>query len=222
MCCVAVSFFLTVIHAHAGDMSGILNKTQEAYASMQTFRADFIQKLTQKETGTEQDRQGSIVFKKPLFVRWETAAPNAELLLVNDREIWNYLPDEELAYRYSREIAEDSRSVIQVITGQSSLDKDFDVQNIDSEKGGLLHLVLFPKEPSTEMTEVQLWIEQSSGLIRRARIMDFYGNTNDIELVKIKAGAAVADSDFKFTPPEGVEVEDHIERPHPLQTKLSQ
>ena len=162
------------------------------------------------------------MFKKPLFVRWETAAPNAELLLVNDREIWNYLPDEELAYRYSREIAEDSRSVIQVITGQSSLDKDFDVQNIDSEKGGLLHLVLFPKEPSTEMTEVQLWIEQSSGLIRRARIMDFYGNTNDIELVKIKAGAAVADSDFKFTPPEGVEVEDHIERPHPLQTKLSQ
>ena len=46
-----------------------------------------------------QKRSGTIAFKRPLLVRWETSAPHAELLMVTDREIWNYLPDEELAYR---------------------------------------------------------------------------------------------------------------------------
>ncbi len=220
-CGLAAALLLAVPHAVAAGQQDILRKTQEAYASMQTFRAEFTQKLSQKETGTTQQRTGSIIFKKPLLVRWETAAPNAELLLVNDREIWNYLPDEELAYRYSRSLADDSRSIIQVITGQSPLDRDFEVQDM-AQEDKLLRLTLYPKEASTEMTEVRLWLEPSSGLMRRAVIVDFYGNTNDIQLVKIQPGAPVSEADFRFSPPAGVEVEDHIDRPHPRQTRLSE
>ena len=221
LCGLALALLLALPRADAAGQEDMLKKTQSAYAAMQTFRAEFTQKLTQRETGTMQQRTGTIIFKKPLFVRWETAAPNAELLVVNDKEIWNYLPDEELAYRYSRSLADDSRSIIQVITGQSPLDRDFDVQD-RAQDGRLLRLTLYPKEASTEMTQVRLWLEQSTGLIRRAVIIDFYGNTNDIELVAIKPGASVSDADFRFEPPGGVEVEDHIERPHPRQMRLSE
>ena len=220
-CCLAMALLCCGQQVFAIGQEEALKKTQAAYAAMQSFRAEFTQKVNQRETGTSQQRTGTILFKKHLFVRWETASPSAELLVVNEKEIWDYLPDEELAYRYSRSLADDSRSIIQVITGQSPLDRDFDVQDMSLD-GALLRLTLYPKEASTEMTEASIWLDTSSWLIRRAVIVDFYGNTNELELVKIQPGASVRESAFRFEPPAGVEVEDHIERPHPRQSRLAE
>ena len=204
------------------DAAAVAAKVQAAYADMQSFRSSFSQTLLQRDSGVEQKRSGTLVFQKPLRVRWETAAPHAELLMVTDREIWNWLPDEELAYRYSRQMAEDSRSLIQVVTGQSALDRDFDVEAVQdkSDDGGLIHLMLFPKEPTTALTEAQIWIDPATSLIRRAMVMDFYGNTNTVELSDLRKNAAVSASDFTFTPPKGTEVEDHTEAAHPVERAL--
>ena len=219
--CAFLALGLFAQSASAADISATVKKMQAAYAAMQSFRADFTQELLQRETGMTEKRQGVILFQKPLRVRWETAAPHAELLMVTDEEIWNYLPDEELAYRYSRALAEDSRSLIQVITGQSALSRDFDVESAQSEEDGkLIHLLLYPKEPTTELTEAQLWLDPDSALIRRAMVMDFYGNTNTIELGNITPNVAVSDKDFRFIPPAGTEVEDHVEAKHPASRPL--
>lgn len=219
--CAFLVLGLFVQNGRAADISSVVNSMQAAYASMQSFRADFTQQLLQRESGVVEERHGVIMFKKPLLVRWETAAPHAELLMVTDREIWNYLPDEELAYRYSRELAEDSRSLIQVITGQSALSRDFDLEPSQApEDGKLIHLLLYPKEPTTELTEAQLWIDPDTSLIRRAMVMDFYGNTNTIELKNLKPDVSVSAKDFTFTPPSGTEVEDHVEAQHPVSRPL--
>ncbi|WP_418764110.1 LolA family protein [Mailhella sp.] len=219
--CAFLILGLFVQGASAADISATVKNMQTAYAGMQSFRADFTQQLLQRESGVVEKRQGVILFQKPLRVRWETAAPHAELLMVTDKEIWNYLPDEELAYRYSRALAEDSRSLIQVITGQSALSRDFDVESAQSaDDGNLVHLLLYPKEPTTELTEAQIWLDPSTSLICRVMVMDFYGNTNTIELQNLKPNASVADKDFQFTPPRGTEVEDHVEAKHPTARPL--
>ena len=219
--CSFLALGLFLQSASAADISSTVSSMQTAYGSMQSFRADFTQQLLQRESGVVEERHGVITFKKPLLLRWETAAPHAELLMVTDREIWNYLPDEELAYRHSRELAEDSRSLIQVITGQSSLSNDFDLESAQApEDGKLIHLLLYPKEPTTELTEAQLWIDPDTSLIRRAMVMDFYGNTNTIELKNLKPDVSVSAKDFTFTPPAGTEVEDHVETQHPVSRPL--
>lgn len=206
----------------AADAGASVRKMQEAYARMDGFRSDFTQKLLQRDSGVTETRHGSIAFKKPLLVRWETVAPHAEMLMVTQNEVWNYLADEELAYRYPREIAEDSRSLIQVITGQSSLERDFDVEPAqEPEDGKLVHLLLYPKEPTTELTEAQLWLDPSTSLIRKVSVMDFYGNLNTVELTSMKPGAGTTASEFTFTPPKGTEVEDHVEKSHPVKRPLT-
>lgn len=220
--CLLFTFCLFTGKAFAADISDATEKMQAVYASMQSFRAEFSQQLLQRESGVVEKRSGVILFQKPLRVRWETVSPHAELLMVTDREIWNYLPDEELAYRYSRELAEDSRSIIQVITGQSALSRDFDVESAqEPEDGTLIHLLLYPKDPTTELTEAQIWLDSGTFLIRRAMIMDFYGNTNTIELSSMQKNASVSGNDFLFTPPKGTEVEDHVEPPHPAERRLA-
>ena len=208
--------------AASSDTDSLVSRMQSAYAAMNSFRASFTQELTHQESASTETRRGTLLFRKPLLVRWETDSPSPELLLVGVRDIWNWLPDEELAYRYSLDLARDSLPIIMVVTGQSPLDRDFDVESLPPEKddANLVHLLLYPREPSAQLTEAQVWIDPATALIRRAQVMDFYGNTNLIRFDSLTPDAALKDEDFSFTPPPGTEVEDHTDGSHPAMTPL--
>lgn len=192
----------------AGAAQGVEVGLQKKYGKMKSFRADFIQRLTHKESGSTEERRGTLLFRKPLLVRWETVSPHAELLIVTDKEIWDYLPDEEVVYRYSPQLAQDSRSLIQVITGQARLDEDFTVRD-EGPEGDLRELRLYPKEPTPQMVEGAVWVD-AGNLIRKAVIIDFYGNSNEVVFTELRPDAGLPDGAFTFTPPKGVEVEDQI------------
>lgn len=194
--------------AHAAEPANILTSLiQKRYEAMHSFSAAFTQVLTHAESGAEERRTGRLLFAKPFRLRWETGAPGPETLVINEKEVWDYVPDEETAYRYAPEVAADSASLVKVVTGQSRLDQDFSVER-QADENGLAVLRLYPKEPSAQVVEAVLWAEKTSGLIRRVRILDFYGNANDITFTRLTPDAPASDSAFRFTPPAGVEVED--------------
>ena len=200
-----------VLMAATAQASDIANTIQARYEKLRTFSATFEQTLTHKESGSVEKRQGNLLFQKPLLIRWQTDKPHEETLVVTNKEIWDYLADEEIAYRYPLELVRDSRTIIQVITGQAALTKDFDVKEAGQENG-LAKLHLYPKEAAPQMVEALLWVEPSTGYIRRASIIDFYGNSNDVRFTQFKPDTSLKESDFTFTAPKGVEVEDRIDR----------
>jgi outer membrane lipoprotein carrier protein len=198
--------------AQTAGAASLTEALQQKYSAMKSFTASFEQVLVHKESGMRESRRGTLDFSKPLLIRWETKEPSTskELLVVGSKDIWNYLPDEAIAYRMPLVLVQDSRSIIQVITGQARLDTDFTVKQQDKEKG-LVKLRLYPKEPLPQMVEATIWVDEANMLIRRAVIVDFYGNTNDITMNDLKPDAPVAASAFSFTPPKGVEVEDRMD-----------
>ena len=200
-----------VLMAATAQASDIANTIQARYEKLRTFSATFEQTLTHKESGSVEKRQGNLLFQKPLLIRWQTDKPHEETLVVTNKEIWDYLADEEIAYRYPLELVRDSRTIIQVITGQAALTKDFDVKEAGTENG-LAKLHLYPKEAAPQMVEALLWVEPATGYIRRASIIDFYGNSNDVRFTQFKPDTSLKASDFTFTAPKGVEVEDRIDR----------
>lgn len=207
----ALAAGLVLLVASAAQAADIAATIQARYEKLRTFSATFEQTLTHKESGSVEKRQGNLLFQKPLLIRWQTDKPHEETLVVTHKEIWDYLADEEIAYRYPLELVRDSRTIIQVITGQAALTKDFDVKEAGQENG-LAKLHLYPKEPAPQMVEALLWVEPSTGYIRRASIIDFYGNSNDVRFTQFKPDTSLKESDFTFTAPKGVEVEDRIDR----------
>lgn len=207
----ALAAGLVLLVASAVQAADIAATIQARYENLRTFSATFEQTLTHKESGSVEKRQGNLLFQKPLLIRWQTDKPHEETLVVTHKEIWDYLADEEIAYRYPLELVRDSRTIIQVITGQAALTKDFDVKEAGQENG-LAKLHLYPKEPAPQMVEALLWVEPSTGYIRRASIIDFYGNSNDVRFTQFKPDTSLKESDFTFTAPKGVEVEDRIDR----------
>lgn len=207
---VCFAFFQLPSLSAATAENALITKIQNAYSQIDSFEADFEQTLTHKESGSVEKRKGKLAFQKPLQIRWQTAKPHEETLVVNAREIWDYLPDEQVAYRYSPTLAQDSRSIIQVLTGQAKLNKDFDVKGAGSENG-LNRLRLYPHEPSPQMVEATIWVDPASGAIQRAKVIDFYGNSNDVAFRSFKPGARIAAAQFNFRPPKGIDVEDRID-----------
>ena len=207
--CAAALLFLTAGASHAAA-PGITGEMQKKYEAMQSFTAEFTQRLVHQESGAK----GTLAFQKPLRVRWETKAPHGELLVITDKEVWDYLPDEELAYQYSPEVVRDSRSVIQVITGQTRLDTDFSVE-AEPDDNGLAVLRLYPKDPSPQLVEAILWVDKNTKLIRKAQILDFYGNTNEVTLTSLTPDAPIKAGTFQFTPPQGTTVENLMDQVAP-------
>ncbi len=200
---------LCVIPARADD--GIAVTIRDRYASLDTFQAEFTQFLTHRESGSKEQREGTLVFKKPLLISWQTKKPVEEKLIINNKEIWDYITDEGIAYRYPKDLVNDSRSLIQIVTGQALLSQDFDVKQAGTE-GKLVILQLYPKEPVPTLVEARLYVDPEKGYIQRAVITDFYGNENDVRFTSFIPNASVSSSVFSFTPPKGVEVEDRTER----------
>ena len=108
-----ILFFLTFIfYSYITDSYAesipIVKELQQSYQSIKNFSATFTQELTHQESGSKETRIGKLFFKKPLLVRWETNTPHEELLLINTNAVWDYLPDENLVYKYSTDIVKDS------------------------------------------------------------------------------------------------------------------
>lgn len=203
--------FLLLFPQYGETAENAAAKIQDYYASIKGFSADFTQLLEHKESGSREARNGKLNFQKPFSIRWQTAKPHEETLVVTSKEIWDYLPDEEIVYRYSPQLAQDSHGIIQVITGQAPINKDFEIKDNGKDKG-LNKLTLYPKEPSMQMVEGIIWVDPESGRITRAKITDFYGNSNELTLKNFKPNPGFSSGTFRFTPPKGIEVEDRTER----------
>ena len=191
VCCICLAIAQAVM---ADDLTSLI---QQRYEKLRSFSAEFEQTLTHRESGSVQSRKGRLLFQKPLKIHWQTRKPHAEILVVTPKEIWDYLPDEELAYRYHPDLIKNSGQIIRVVTGQAALTKDFDLKMLKMENQ-LQKIKLYPKEPSTQLVEAVIWVEPATGYIRRALAIDFYGNSNKIVFNSFTTDPNIQDSDFHF------------------------
>jgi outer membrane lipoprotein carrier protein len=185
----------------------LMSKIQAHYQKVNSLSGEFEQVLLHKESGSRTEQAGKLSFSKPLLVRWEVTTPNREeLIVVNAAAVWNYIPGEEIVYKYSVDLVQDSRTMIKVITGQADLREDFRVRS-DGREDGLSKLRLIPKEATQQITMAAIWVSDE-GVIRRAMIQDFFGNENEITFTSLDFDVPMQDSMFQFTPPANVELED--------------
>ena len=221
---IKIAFFclcLSLLVPATAFAEGVTATLQAKYDGIKSMRAEFSQVLRHKESGATESRTGVLQFKKPMLVHWETKDPSPELLVVGKTEIWNVFPDEEVAYKYPLSLVEDTRSIVRVITGQSRLEQDFTFDD-EGVENGLTKLHLYPKEPVQALVEAIFWVDPKSGLIRKLRIYDFYGNENEITFTNQQTDVSLSDSVFVYKPGRGIVVEDRTSQDSTVKKPLMQ
>ncbi len=188
----------------------LVDAVQKKYESLLGFKAEFTQDLKNSASGEGEKRSGTIAFKKPSLVRWETVKPEKELLLVGKDVVWDYFEDDREAFRYPVEEIINSKTMLKFLTGKANLREDFHVfEEPDAEASGLVRFKLAPKEPEPGLVMAHVWVDPATQMILRLSIQDFYANTNDLTLKNLTVEADLPDFLFSFTPPPGVAVHDN-------------
>ncbi|HBV41875.1 MAG TPA: outer membrane lipoprotein carrier protein LolA [Desulfovibrio sp.] len=191
--------------------TSLLHEVEQAYQNMKNFKAEFKQELFHRESNTTQTRTGTLEFMPETFIFWETNAPNRELIVCNDKEVWNYLPDEELAYHYSPKVLDTSHAILNVITGQAKLEDGFETEFLsENTEKNTQQFTLYPLEPNPQLTEITLTVNTKTKRIQKIVVLDFFGNLNTIEFTNFNADIALKKSRFYLSLPDTVEIEDHF------------
>ncbi|MDD3313286.1 outer membrane lipoprotein carrier protein LolA [Pseudodesulfovibrio sp.] len=217
LCLVAATAFAQDVRSPAPE--DLPDLIQRRYETLRTFRADFVQELTNVSSGDVEVRKGRIWFKQPSQVRWETTDPEKELLVLGPDHAWDYIEDEKLAIKYSVAGLLDSKTIIRFISGRANLKEDFIVktewQGADEVRAkwgkGCVVIQLVPKEAEPGMVLAYIGVDPKTGLLRQVMIVDFYGNGNEVRLSNVELDPDLPQSMFEFTPPADTHVEDNTQ-----------
>lgn len=192
-----------------------VDKIAKYYKNNKSMQGSFEQVMIHKASGNmTTETTGKFVFQsKPMQIRWETLPPQEELIIVTDKVIWNYIPDENVVYKYAPSALDEVYPFMGIITGQDRLDKSFKVTKITPEAGPkgstLLCLDIEPRTDTQNIIAGTVWIKPEDGSIVRLRTIDVQANSNDITLISQQLGVTPPKGAFEFTPPAGVDIEDN-------------
>ncbi|SKA78837.1 outer membrane lipoprotein carrier protein [Paucidesulfovibrio gracilis DSM 16080] len=214
--------FMLQLPAGAEDTTEVADKIQQRYETIQSFEADFTQRLTRAAIGTTTETKGRIWFQRPALVRWETREPEEamETIVVTEDAVWDYLHELNTVNQMPVEQLLNSRTLMRFLTGSANLVEDFRVEGVwdGQEKlaehwadSGLMLFRLVPHEPEPGMLFAYIGVEPETFILRRIMTVDFQGNGNEIHLENLTVDVDLDANLFTFTPPEGAVVNESMQ-----------
>lgn len=186
--------------AHAADPA--TQRLSDLLGQAQTMTARFSQ-LTLDGSGTRlQEGSGDLSLKRPGMFRWQTRPPMEQLLISNGDQIWLYDPDLEQVTIQKLDKRLTQTPALLLSGDISRIHENFSVSVTDG--GSVVDFVLKPKAKDTLFDTLRLSFR--NGVINDMQLIDGVGQRTNILFFDVKMNQPLADSQFVFTIPEGVDV----------------
>lgn len=184
----------------------IAGEVQDYYKKTRDFQAHFDQVYTDVAAGTTKKSHGQVYFKKPGKMRWDYYKPDSKkrhkLIVSDGSKLWVYEYEFKQVFKRCLESSQ-LPTALSFLMGEGNLLEEFDVTMADGSTDGSPMLELVPKIPTSKYTKIEMEIDPKTNQVRRTKIFDPYGNTNEIEFEKRKINQNLPDSGFDFEPPKG-------------------
>ncbi|MCM2323798.1 MAG: outer membrane lipoprotein chaperone LolA [Oligoflexia bacterium] len=179
----------------------LLREIEDKYTEAKTIAARFTQvnesaALQQKKTSS-----GIIFVKRPGKVRWETLAPDKNLLVSDGRKFWFYTPpfDEGESGQVIERKSADVKSKLAhaLLSGSFSVARDLRIKQLGPSEFSLL-----PKRGTAgTVSEARIQVDPDKKLIEKVTLSHRDGNRSEISLSQIELGKALGDELFVFEAP---------------------
>ncbi len=192
----------------AADVRQVVQRLQQKYESAADYRAKFTQKYIYAATGRERSSNGEVLVKKPGRMRWNYVAPEPQMYLASDGNLWVYEPEAKQAYRQDLK-ASQLPAAVSFLMGKGKLTDEFDIsvaKELPYGDAQDVRLALTPKKPQTTYKAIYLVVDPKTYLVRQSVLVNTQGDVNAISFSEVKINTKLADSQFKWTAPAGVRV----------------
>lgn len=185
--------------AHAASAEGELRQFVD---NVRTLQGRFVQTQFDEHGELVSSGAGLVSIAKPGRFRWSYDQPYEQLMVCDGRTIWAYDPDlAQVTVRPADETL--AGTPAELLAQKSKLAENFNTKDL-GEKNGLRGVSLEPKSEQGDFKSIELWLK--AGVPQRLRFSDPLGGVTELELRDVKVNLALDDQQFRFTPPQGVEV----------------
>jgi len=168
----------------------------------QAARADFEQKVYDRNGKLTQESKGSFVFQRPGLFRWVYAKPVDQVIVGDGERVW--IHDTDLNQVTVRRIARVLGSTpAALLAGASDIQNAFDMKEL-GEKDGLEWLEAKPREKEAGFESMRLGL--STGGVEAMELVDHFGQTTRLRFSNVVRNPQIEPGTFRFSPPKGADV----------------
>ena len=179
-----------------------LERFQSFVRSTQSARADFEQKVYDRNQKLVQESKGSFSFVRPGKFRWAFSKPYAQLIVGDGEKVWVY--DEDLNQVTVRKLTHAlGATPAALISGSADVEQSF-VFTDAGEKEGLQWLDAKPKEKDAGFERIRMGFGASG--IDAMELVDQFGQTTKLRFTNVQKNPKLDPGTFRFTPPKGADL----------------
>lgn len=175
------------------------------FKGLQTLQSDFAQSVQDSRGQVSDSSTGKLAIKKPGKFRWDYAKPNAQTIVSDGERIWLYDPELEQVMIRRADLSLNGTPAM-LLSGDGKLRDSFEIEHVE-QRDGMTVINLSPKRADTDFKLVQIALRKDE--LVAMSLTDKLGQTTLLQFKQFKRNAAIADAQFKFTPPKGVDVIDN-------------
>lgn len=176
------------------------------YNHLRTLQANFTE--IYRGAGISREESGTLWLKRPGRMRWNYQKPREKLFVSDGKTAWFYVPGEQQARRTPMKKLEDLRSPFAYLLGKTKLRKEFEALSLapDSPPWHPGDTVLRGVPKFMEGVNQVLMEIAPDGKIVRLVVDGADGSTTEYRFEDQQENLEIADRQFQFTPPPGVQV----------------
>lgn len=191
----------------ADDAAKTLDAVQKRYDSVRDIRAGFTQTSFAAALGKETEAHGTLAVQRPGKMRWEYAQPDGRVIVLDEKAIRIWNPEEKQLQIAKLSQANVSPTALGFLMGQGILKDTFTAESIAAPERPERGLRLRPKSDAS-FESLELWVDPKTFQLRESVVLDLFGNRTRVRLDGIVENQGVPASEFTFEAPAGAEVVD--------------
>lgn len=182
--------------------AGSLERFQAFVRSTQSARADFDQRVYDRNRKLVQESKGSFAFLRPGRFRWTYAKPYAQTIVGDGERVWVH--DEDLNQVTVRKLANALGSTpAALIAGSADLERAFAFSEGET-RAGLEWLEARPKDRDAGFERIRMGFSATG--IEAMELVDNFGQTTELRFSGLQRNPRLDAATFRFTPPKGADV----------------
>ncbi len=186
----------------APTLAGAPSPVQHYFQSLQSLRADFIQRVFDERSRVMQTSSGQMLMRKPGMFRWDYHKPAEQIIVADGERLWAY--DVDLAQVTVRKLDQAlSSTPLALLSGAAPIEETFTVGDARGQDG-LTWYELTPKQPQPEFRLLRVAFK--GNLLVTLELEDSFGQRTRLDFQKLERNPTFDPALLKFTPPPGVDV----------------
>jgi len=188
--------------AYAQGNDVLVRKVDDHYNHLSSLHAHYVEHYS--GMGMDRSEEGTLLLKKPGRMRWSYAAPVGKVFVLDGKFAWFYTPGDAQATRVPAKELDDLRSPLRFLLGHTQLKKELDELTV-AVAGLGFRIAGVPKGMAQRVKLLTLGVT-ADGAIETMRLEEMDGAVTEFAFSDMQENVPVKDSDFVFTPPDGVAV----------------